>query len=249
MKTSVITVAYNSAATIRATLRSVAAQTWASVEHIVIDGGSADGTADIVRQEGKHVATLISEPDHGIYDAMNKGLRLASGDVICFLNADDRYADPGVLARVAVPMAAGDLDMLMGDVAFFRPSRPDRLIRRYRSVRFQPDRIAWGWMPAHPALFVSREVFEAVGPFRTDYRIAADYEWVARAFVLARPRYRHLHEVLVHMQMGGASTQGWRSTWLLNREVMRACRENGIATNWFKILSKYPAKLQEYLRP
>ena len=246
MKTSVITVCFNSAQTIADTLASIAAQTHPEIEHIVVDGASTDGTLEIIKRHGTHVARLISEPDRGIYDAMNKGLGLASGDVIGFLNADDVYADNGVLERVSAIMARDDLDALFGDVAFFSSNDPQRDVRIYRSVRFRPDRIAWGWMPAHPALFVRREVFQRAGAFRTDYRIAGDFEFVARAFGKHTLRYRHLPEVLVRMRTGGISTGGWRNTLLLNREVLRACRENGIPTNMLKILSKYPAKLLEY---
>ena len=249
MKISIVTVTYNSAATLADTLRSVDDQSYDAVEHIVIDGGSKDDTATVVRRFGSRVSAFISEPDDGIYDAMNKGVALASGDVIGFLNADDHYAHPDVLARVAESFRRAPLDAVFGDVAFFHPDRPDRLVRRYRSDRFSPSAIGWGWMPAHPAMFVRRAVFERIGAFKTDYRIAGDYEWVARAFHAGKLRYQHLPEVLVHMQTGGISTRDWRSTLLLNQEVMRACRENGVATNWFKILSKYPAKLLEYARP
>ncbi|MEO5797741.1 MAG: glycosyltransferase family 2 protein [Rhodoferax sp.] len=249
MKLSIITVCYNSAATIAESLLSVSQQTASSIEHVVIDGNSKDGTQAIVRQHGRRVATFISEPDNGIYDAMNKGIQAATGDVIGFLNADDRYAHPEVLATVATRMEQDDLDVLFGDIAFFNANAPDRLVRRYRSDRFRPSLISWGWMPAHPAMFVRRSVFENTGPFQINYRIAGDFEWVARAFYNKTLRYRYLPEVLVHMQTGGISTRGWRSTVLLNREVMRACRDNGIATNWFKILSKYPFKLWEYVRP
>ena len=249
MKISVITVSYNSAATLARTLRSVADQSYPEVEHIVIDGGSTDETAAIVRRAGAHVNRFVSEPDHGIYDAMNKGIAIASGEVIGFLNADDHYAHNDVLARMAEPFKQAPLDAVLGDVGFFRAHEPDRLVRRYRSARFSPRAIGWGWMPAHPSLFVRRAVFERVGTFKTDYRIAGDYEWVARAFGSGGIRYRYLPEVVVHMQTGGVSTRGWRNTILLNQEVMRACRENGISTNWLKILSKYPAKLLEYARP
>ena len=249
MKISVITVAYNSAATLARTLRSVAGQTHRSVEHIVIDGGSTDATRAVLREAGSHVSCFVSEPDHGIYDAMNKGVALATGDVISFLNADDHFAHADVLARVAQQFAQAPLDALLGDVAFFRPQAPDRMVRRYRSDRFSPRALGWGWMPAHHSLFVARTLFDRVGPFKTDYRIAGDYEWVARAFGAGQLRYSHLPEVLVHMQTGGISTRGWRSTVLLNQEVMRACRDNGIATNWLKILSKYPTKLLEYIQP
>ncbi|MBS3934549.1 MAG: glycosyltransferase [Sulfuritalea sp.] len=248
MKITIITVAFNAASTIAETLDSVAAQTYPDVEHIVVDGASADATLEVVERHGKHVARLISEPDRGIYDAMNKGLRLASGEVIGFLNADDAYADHEVLERVAAAMKRDQLDALFGDAEFFSPDRPDWPVRRYRSHYFCPDRIAWGWMPAHPTLFLRRQLFERFGMFRTDYRIAGDFELVARMFHTGTLRYRHLPEILVRMRIGGISTGGWRNTLLLNREVLRACRENGIKTNLLKILSKYPAKLLELLR-
>jgi glycosyltransferase involved in cell wall biosynthesis len=249
MKVTVITVSRNSEATLLDTLRSVAAQSLPGVEHVVVDGASTDATPDIVRRHGTHVAKFLSEPDHGIYDAMNKGLRLATGDIIGFLNADDRYADAGVLERVARAMDKEGLDAIFGDVAFFRAQDPQSIVRRYRSDRFHPSRLAWGWMPAHPALFMRRKIFQRIGPFRTDYRIAGDFELVARAFKDGNLRYRHLPEVLVMMRTGGVSTGGWRNTLILNREVLRACRENGISTNLMKILSKYPAKLLEFSRP
>ena len=248
MKISVITVCFNSAQTIESTLRSVANQTDAEVEHIVVDGASTDNTATILQSHFHQLARVISEPDCGIYDAMNKGIRVATGDVIGFLNADDVYAHQNVLAVVAEIMEHEHLDAVFGDVEFFGPENQDRTLRRYSSARFRPDRIAWGWMPAHPALFVRREVFQQVGAFRTDYRIAGDFEFVARAFGKNTLRYRHLPEVLVRMRTGGISTGGWRNTLLLNREVLRACRENGIPTNMLKILSKYPAKLLEFFQ-
>lgn len=242
---SVITVCYNSAATLERALNSVTTQDWPRIEYIVIDGGSTDGSDKIIDHFKPKLTHLVSEPDKGIYDAMNKGLDHASGDIICFLNADDQYASNTVLSRVAAQMREHRLDALMGDVGFFHLVNPDRMVRRYRSDRFTPERFVWGWMPAHPALFLSREVVQRVGRFRTDYRIAGDFEFIVRAFHGRALRYRHLPEVLVHMQIGGASTSGWRSKILLNREVLRACRENGLHTNMLKILSKYPAKLLE----
>lgn len=248
MKISIITVAYNARETIAATLESVAAQTHPEIEHIVVDGASTDGTLEIIQQNGKHVAKLISEPDKGIYDAMNKGLGLATGEVIGFLNADDVYADDEVLQRVAENMARNDVDAVYGDAEFVNPARSTRPVRRYRSEHFRPDRIAWGWMPAHPSLFLRRTVYARFGNFRTDYRIAGDFELIARIFHDGTLKYRHVPEVWVRMRTGGVSTGGWRNTVLLNREVLRACRENQIPTNLSKILSKYPVKLFEFLR-
>lgn len=245
---SVITVCFNSAVTLERALQSVAEQDWPKVEHIVIDGGSTDGTPAILEQFRLHLAQLVSEPDNGIYDAMNKGLDRASGDIICFLNADDQYATSTVLSKVAEQMSKDRLDALMGDVGYFHGKNPDRMVRRYRSDRFCPARLAWGWMPAHPALFLRREVVQRIGRFKVNYRIAGDFEFIVRVFLNNSMRYRHFPEVLVRMQTGGASTGGWRSTIRLNQEVLRACRENGISTNALKILSKYPAKLLEFLR-
>jgi len=246
---SVITVSYNSVDTIAETLISVAKQEWPDVEHIVIDGGSTDGTLRVIDEVGQHVSRVISEPDDGIYSAMNKGVSVATGEIVGFLNADDHYANPRVLGLVARMMMEGDLSAVVADASFFRKEAPDKVVRRYHSDRFRPSRLAWGWMPAHPGLFVRREVFDRVGHFATDYRIAGDFEWIARAFHGGTLTYRHLPEVVVRMRIGGISTGGWRNTILLNREVLRACRANGISTNWFKILSKYPAKLLEFVIP
>ncbi len=242
---TVITVCYNSANTLERALKSVAMQDWPNVEHIVIDGASTDDTLDILKCYKKHLAYVVSEQDNGIYDAMNKGLARATGDVVCFLNADDEYASDKVLSLVANQMHAEQLDALMGDVAFFHALNPSREVRRYRSDRFTPERLAWGWMPAHPALFLKRAVIERVGQFNTTYKIAGDYEFVIRAFYGHNLRYAHVPEVFVRMQTGGVSTDGWRAKVRLNKEVLRACRENGIKTNMFKILSKYPLKLME----
>jgi len=248
MKISVITVCLNAAATIDATLDSVAAQTHQDIEHIVVDGGSTDGTLALIARRGVRVARLVSEPDRGIYDAMNKGLRLASGSVIGILNADDVYAGDAVLADVDQAMTREGLDALYGDVAFFAPANPEKTIRRYRSRHFSPGSIGRGWMPAHPALFLRRDVFDRHGLYKTDYRIAGDFELVARVFKDGKIKYRYLPEVLIRMRSGGVSTGGWRNTILLNQEVMRACRENGIRTNWPKLLSKYPLKMLEFLQ-
>ncbi len=247
MKISVITVCYNSVRTIERSLLSVAEQDYLAVEHIVIDGGSTDGTREILERFRSRLAYLISEPDSGIYDAMNKGLARASGDIVCFLNADDQYASASVLSRVALQMRDHNLDALMGDVGYFNEGDFSGMVRRYRSDRFHPSRLAWGWMPAHPALFLSKKVVQRVGGFKTNYQIAGDFEFIVRAFHGHQLRYQHFREVLVHMKTGGVSTSGWRAKIRLNQEVLRACRENGLQTNILKIFSKYPAKLLELL--
>lgn len=245
VKISVVTVCRNCASTIERTLASVATQDWPEVEHIVIDGASTDGTQRIVAEHGAHVARFVSERDKGIYDAMNKGIGLATGDVVAILNADDHYVDCGSLRSVAERFDHS-VDAVLGDVAFFRPAAPGRFVRRYDSSRFKPSLIGWGWMPAHPGMFVRRQVYDRFGTYRTDFHIAADFEFVARAFSSDATRYLHLRRIVVAMQLGGVSTQGLGSMLKINSEIVRACRLNGIETNQLKLMAKYLWKLKEY---
>ena len=161
---SIITVTRNNEATIGQTLESVATQSWSGIEHIVIDGASTDSTLAEVGRFA-HVRRAISEPDSGIYDAMNKGLRHATGEVIAFLNADDHYTTPRVLESVAERFERSGVDAVLGDVEYFRAEAPDRPVRRYDSSRFAPSRLRWGWMPAHPGFFCLSDVYGRVGPF------------------------------------------------------------------------------------
>jgi glycosyltransferase involved in cell wall biosynthesis len=243
MKISIITVTFNSEKTLAATFNSIASQKHHNLEYIVIDGGSTDGTLEIINNHKKSITHFISERDKGIYDAMNKGLNLATGEIIGFLHSDDVYSKSTVLTTIDDYFGKLGLDALFGDVSYFLNNDSSISVRRYRSNRFTPDRIGWGWMPAHPSLFFHRRVYEKYGSFKIDYKIAADYEFVARVFRENILKYIYLPEVLVHMKMGGLSTGGLLSSVVLNREVLRACRENNIPTNIFKILSKYPTKL------
>lgn len=247
-KFSIITAVFNRAEVIRNAVHSVQAQTYTSVEHVVVDGASTDGTVDILKQSLGANAVFLSEPDKGIYDALNKGLALATGDIIGFMHSDDSYANERVLETVALAFEASDIDGVYADVLFFHPAAPDKPVRRYRSNRFNVDRLAWGWMPAHTTLFLRRCVYEQYGHFKTTYKIAADFELIARILTDRKVKLAYIPEVLVHMDTGGASTAGLKSTIRLNQEVKRACAENGIRTNWFKILSKYPLKILEYIR-
>ena len=245
---SIITATYNSAATIADCLASVTSQTW-PVEHIIIDGASKDNTLELVCRLAP-AARIFSEPDNGIYDAMNKGIRLASGDIVGILNSDDFYAGPQVLEKVATRFWRSDVDALFADLVYVRPSNLDRVVRYYAGVGCTPEKFAWGWMPPHPTFFVRRELYARYGLFHTDYQIAADYELTARFLARHKVRYAYLPEVIVKMRAGGVSTRSLRSTWILNREILRACAENGIPTNILKVYSKYFRKvLQIFERP
>jgi glycosyltransferase involved in cell wall biosynthesis len=247
VKITIITVVYNGAQTIANALQSVASQTYRNIEHIVIDGGSSDGTVEILEKYRAGLSMLISEPDGGIYDAMNKGLGFATGEIIGLLNADDRYAHPHVIEKIVGHLRASDVDAVFADAVFVDPERSDAIVRRYSSRYFRPARIPWGWMPAHPTLFLKRGVYDKHGYFKAGFKIAGDFEFVARVFWGTGIRYIYLPEVFVIMNIGGISSSGWAGTMLLNREVLRACRENGIRTNILKISSKYFLKMFEFV--
>lgn len=248
MKISVITAVYNREGTIERAIRSVASQSYRDIEHLIIDGASRDRTCEIVRACSGPLVSLISEPDKGIYDAINKGIRASSGEVIGLLHSDDRFAHDEVLGRIAAHFEDDAVDAVYADVAFFSGRSPDKLIRRYNSRRFAPDRLSSGWMPAHTSLFLRRRVFDRFGLYKTDYRIAADFEFIARIFKDDGIVARYVPEIWVNMQTGGASDAGIGSKITLNQEILRACRENGIRSNYFKILAKYPLKFLEYAR-
>jgi glycosyltransferase involved in cell wall biosynthesis len=248
MKVSIITAAYNSEKTIRDTIDSVLSQDYPEIEYIVIDGASRDGTMGIVQSYGTRIKTVLSEPDRGMYDAMNKGIALATGDVVGILNSDDFYADRGVIARMVAALATAAVDAVFGDLVYVNAADRDQVTRYYSSANFHPRLFAYGWMPAHPTFFVKRWAYERYGVFQIDYKIAADYELVTRFLGRHRLSYTYLPQVMVHMRTGGASTNGWKSTVILNREIIRACAENGIKTNWFKVLSKYVTKVFQLVR-
>ncbi|MCW3845615.1 glycosyltransferase [Sphingomonas sp. LB-2] len=247
-KISVVTVCYNPGEILLEAIKSVQAQDFADVEHVIIDGGSKDGTPDRVAAVLRPGDVFVSEPDKGIYDAMNKGIARASGGVIALLNADDHYADAGVLSRVAAAFDSGGTDAVLGDVTFFRPGTPDRSIRRYNSGMFHPKRIGWGWMPAHPAMVLTKAAYERVGNYRTDFKIAADFDFIVRAFAKHGLSYTYLRDVFVKMQVGGVSTAGGASRGIIDAEMLRACREHGIRTNRAMMQSRYLLKVLELVR-
>jgi glycosyltransferase len=243
VKISIITVAYNSAETLADTLRSVAIQTHADVEHIVVDGASTDATLAIARSHGQAIATLISEPDSGIYDAMNKGIARATGELIGFLNADDMLAHQGVLAAIADAASASGADAVYGDLVYVDKTHVDRVIRRWRSGRFSRSGLKLGWMPPHPTLYVRSAQLARVGLFDSKLRIAADYDFILRYFSRPGVRAAYLPQVLVRMRAGGASNHSLKALLRKSQEDLRVLRRNrvgGIGTLICKILRKLP---------
>ena len=248
MKISIITVVWNNKVTIKDAIDSVLKQTYKDIEYIIIDGASSDGTIDIVKSYGDKITKFVSEPDHGLYDAMNKGIALATGDVVGILNSDDFYIDEFVIQKVVKVFEEKQCDSMFADLVFVKPDDLEKTVRYYDSSKFHPSKFAYGWMPAHPTFFVKREVYERYGVFKTDYKIASDYEILVRFLKKYELSYFYLNEVVIKMRMGGISTSGLKSNYILNKEIIRACKENNIDTNWLKVLSKYPSKILGLLK-
>lgn len=231
MRISVITATYNSGRTIGDTLESVLRQTYSDVELIVVDGASRDDTMDVVRRYEPRFGGRLrwtSEPDRGIYDAMNKGIARATGDVIGILNSDDFYTSDTVLERVAEAMAGGDVDAVYGDIHYVRDGDLRRCVRYYSSRPFRRWMMRLGFMPAHPSFYCRREIYERCGTFDTTYRVAADFENLLRLIYVNRIRTRYLPADFVTMRTGGVSTSGLSSHRQIMRDHLRALRSNGV---------------------
>lgn len=249
MKVSIITVCFNSAETLTDTIESVRSQDYGNIEYIVVDGGSSDGTHHIIHAHRDSIDHVISEPDRGIYDAMNKGIAAATGDVVGILNSDDFYEKNTAIREVVEALQTHpNSAMVFGDVVFVKPPNLERITRHYKAQRFKPWMLRFGWMPPHPATFVRKQAYQEVGKYDLTYRISADYEFFVRALLVRKLKISRVDSVLVRMRAGGASTNSLRASWTLNREIVKACRVNGIYTNLALVLTKVPFKLFELRR-
>ena len=247
MKISIITATYNRASTIVRAISSVRSQTYDNVQLVIIDGGSTDKTIELIKPLMSTNDIVCSEQDYGIYDALNKGINISNGEIIAFLHSDDFYVDEEVVHNVIKLFKDDEVDIVYGDVSFFKGNNPKKVTRIYHSEELSKRNLAWGKMPAHPAMFIRRKVYTKVGNFKIDYQIAGDYEFLCRLVKDSDFKVKRLPKVLVRMQSGGASTKGMKSFFLLNREVYRALRENGIYTNYFMLFSKYFSKLRQFI--
>lgn len=242
---SVITVVFNGALTLEHTICSVIEQTYGNVEHIIIDGGSTDATLDIVRKYEDSIDYWVSEKDAGIYDAMNKGIALARGEYIGMLNADDFFANPSALEIVAARLSISGVDAVFSCLDIVAPTNLDRVLRKYRISDFSPFMMRIGIMPPHPTFYCKRSCYEKAYPYRTDYRIAADFEMLIRLLLKHHITWEFIDEITVKMRSGGLSNSGIKSSWVVNREIIRACSENGLYTNMFMLALKLPIRLLE----
>lgn len=251
MKISIITVCFNSDKTIFDTLRSARKQIHPDIEHIIVDGDSKDKTLEVVAAEVISSHILVSEKDHGIYDAMNKGIALATGDIIGFINADDFYPSPEVLSKVASAFEISGADCCYGDLCYVEQIDTSKIVRYCRSYTFKFGLFGKGWCPPHPTFFVRRAVYERLGGFNLTFKIAADVELMARFLETGRISSHYIPEVLVHMRMGGTSNRSLSNVFKQNLEVRRGFMAMGLGFSWVRFLGHkvFSRALQFVRRP
>ena len=245
MKLSIITVVYNNVVTIEDTILSVAAQSYPDTEHIVVDGGSTDGTLSIVEKYRGKLAAVVSEPDRGIYSAMNKGLKLVSGEVIGFLNADDIYADDGVLEQVARVFGDVSVDACYADLVYVDRNDLKRVIRYWKSCDYRDGLFERGWMPAHPTFFVRRKIYENLGGFDLEFKLVADFELTMRFLGIHHIKAVYVPCIFIRMRIGGASNRPG-NIFRGNLQAWRACRKNGLKVGPFFIFTKIMSRIPQF---
>jgi glycosyltransferase len=248
MKFSLITASFNNQSTIKQTIESILSQSYKQIEYIIIDGNSTDGTKEIIASFSSRISKFVSEKDSGIYDALNKGIAMATGDIIGFLHADDTYASPEILENVAAAFAQSpDIWAVYGDLQIVSQNDTSKVIRKWKSQPFQKSLLAKGWMPAHPTLFFRRAVYEKYGPFNTSYRIAADYDFILRVFSQHLFSAVYIPQVFINMRLGGASTGNLKNLIQKSKEDYLILRRNKIG-NLITLLLKIFSKLSQFIK-
>ncbi len=244
LKITIITPSFNSSGTIASCLNSIQHQSHKTVEHILIDGSSKDDTL-LVASSFSHISHIVSEPDLGIYDAMNKGIRLATGDIIGILNSDDQYTSNQVLQLVHDKFKDSNIDAAYGDLNYINGA--GKIIRKWRSGEYNRDFFLQGWMPPHPTFFIRKEYYEKYGLYNTDFSISADYELMLRMLYRYKLQCAYIPEVLVSMRTGGHSNSSWRKRWIANREDRKAWKINGLTPKTLTLWKKPLLKIIQYL--
>lgn len=249
MKFSVLTVCYNSAKTIEHCIESVCSQSYPDIEHIIIDGGSTDGTLEIIDKYRDKISQLISEPDNGIYDAMNKGIRLATGDIIGILNSDDFYADSTTVSGIIGFIVKNNMDAAYGDLVYVTRNDTSKVKRYWKSGEYKPEAFSKGWVPPHPAFFCRKEIYTKYGYFRNDMQIAADFELMLRLVEKHQIKVGYLPKIVVKMRTGGKANV-LRGMIRGNCEIIRSFRLNDLRLSpRFFILKPIRKIFQLFTRP
>lgn len=247
MKFSIITATYNSQSTILDTLKSVATQTYANIEHIIIDGKSTDNTLSIIKENSEKISKIISESDNGIYDALNKGIKNATGDIICFLHADDIYADNTIIEKTAKLFSEKQTDSIYGDLQYVTKEDTNKIIRYWKSGEFSFSKLKKGWMPPHPTFFVKKEIYNKFGTFDTNFRISADYDIILRLLGKHKISAAYLPEVMVKMRIGGESNKSFINIIKKMKEDVKVLKKNKLG-NWHTVLLKNIIKIPQLFK-
>ena len=246
MKVSIITVTYNSAAYLADCINSVMKQDYNNIEHIIIDGKSTDGTIDLIKDFDNHIAKWTSETDRGMYDAINKGIKLATGDIIGILNSDDMFASEDVISEIVKSFKEYQLDAVYGDLVYVQKSNTNKVVRLWKGFSYQRYRFKYGWMPAHPTFYIRRELIEKFGGYESHYFTAADYEFMARYLYYHRISARYLPKLIVKMRTGGQSNNTIKSRLRANRRDYLAMKRNRIPFPLLASVLKPIIKLHQY---
>ncbi|HUU20807.1 MAG TPA: glycosyltransferase family 2 protein [Sedimentisphaerales bacterium] len=249
MKVSIITVCLNSAETIEDAIRNVLSQDYEDIEYIVVDGGSSDGTLDILTKYQSRISRCISEPDKGIYDAMNKGIKLSSGDVVATLNADDMYADETIVGRMLEFIQKNELDAAYGDLAYIDPNNGNHVMRFWKAGKYKRGAFYHGWVMPHPTFFCRKKVFDKYGCFNNSFQIAADFELMLRFVEKHQINVGYLPKVIVKMRTGGKANV-LNGIIRGNMEIIRAFRINGLRLSPLFFIFKPITKISQlFMRP
>ncbi len=247
LKISIITSVYNNKETIAEAIESVLSQTYGNIEYIVVDGASTDGTVEIIEQYADKITTFVSEPDKGIYDGLNKGVALATGDVVGFLHSDDLFEDEQVAEKIAKAFGESGAESIYGDLTYVTKNDTSKVVRYWKSGQFSHGKLRRGWMPPHPTFYVKREVYGKYGSFDTSFRIAADYDTVLRFLGKEHISTHYIPEVLVKMRVGGASNKSLKNLIQKSREDLKAMKNNGVG-HLGSLFVKNASKLPQFFK-
>jgi len=251
MKVSIITACFNSSKTILDTLDSVSSQSWKNIEHIVVDGKSSDGTCELIKKYGKQVSKFISEKDHGIYDAMNKGINESSGDIIGFLNSDDFFSNDSIVEEYIKAFSEKKIDACFGDVLYVTDEERNKCtpVRNWISSSYQKKNLLRGWIPPHPTFYARKEVYDELGGFDTNLRFAADYEVMCRFLLKGKILTKYLPGTKVNMRLGGHTNKSIGNIYKGNKEIINSLKRNGISPGpsffFFKAMNRFNQLLKK----
>lgn len=247
LKISIVTVAYNAEDTIADTIKSVAEQSYPNIEYIIVDGGSSDGTVDVIRKYENHIHDWVSEADQGIYDAMNKGIAMATGDVIGILNADDIYAHSDVLQEAASAFDDGAIDCCYGDLVYVSEDLSQH-VRYWKSSVYDASLFSKAWVPPHPTFFVRKEAYKKCGGFDLQYKLAADYELMLRFLWKFKLKSTYIPDTLIHMRLGGATNNSIKNIVSGNREIYKAAKSHGLQIGLGFVIRKLANRLSQFVK-